>query len=605
MSEQYNEKEVILQSYRQTILKYESDIQRLKKNKRILAIARLFAVLSGVLAFKLFWPSAVPVTIVSFIFIVLFIYLVIRDADQSAAIRNFGFLILVNHHEIDAIKQKLSGYDAGQHFSEPGHAYASDLDLFGESSLFQWISRCHSDQSKKLLAERLKNFLPAHEIAATQGAATELSKKQHYTQQFQASSLASPLSFGTEKKLSFWMHAPSAAYRHSFWKLFQNIYPIVPIAIFTLYISGYIPSNGLIICLLILSAFIYAMAVKIQPEFEMVSRIQPEMETMLELIALIEEEPFSMPVLQSLQKKLKPDGYPSASAAIREFNQILKRIDWRSNLVVGPVLGIFLMWDLRQMIALNQWKKKNTWQFDSWFSVIAETEWLISLASLVRNEPDWCFPEVTTPYFQFKAIEMGHPLIPPEHRIPNDFAIEGSGKLAFITGSNMAGKSTFLRALGINMVLAMTGAPVCAKKMALSPASLVSSMRVADNLAENTSTFYAELKKLKYIIEMVQQNEKVFILLDEVLRGTNSDDRHKGTRALVKQLLKGSSVTIMATHDTELAHSESADPGVSNYHFEGRLRGDELDFDYKIKKGICSSLNATALMKKIGIHFQD
>ena len=182
---------------------------------------------------------------------------------------------------------------------------------------------------------------------------------------------------------------------------------------------------------------------------------------------------------------------------------------------------------------------------------------MISLASLVHNEPDWSFPEVDGNYFHFLVNDLGHPLIPVEKRITNDFKLEGTGKIAMVTGSNMAGKSTFLRSLGVNTVLALMGSPVCAREMHLGEMNLISSMRVADNLAENTSTFYAELKKLQLIIESVNRKENVFILLDEVLRGTNSTDRHQGSQALVRQLLHAHSVAVIATHDTELARTES------------------------------------------------
>jgi DNA mismatch repair ATPase MutS len=309
--------------------------------------------------------------------------------------------------------------------------------------------------------------------------------------------------------------------------------------------------------------------------------------------------------LQSLQQRLKPPDYKSTSAAIGEFVGILKKIDWRSNLLVNLILQIFFVWDLRLVISLNEWKRKNRNQFKDWFSVIAEMEVAVSLASLIHNEPEWCFPEVDDNYFHFAAEQIGHPLLPVTTRIPSDFSMEGIGKIALITGSNMAGKSTFLRSLGVNTVLALMGAPVCARQMSLSEVKLMSSMRVADNLAENTSTFYAELKKIQYIIESVNKKEKVFILLDEVLRGTNSTDRHKGSKALVRQLLQNGAIAVMATHDTELAHSESMNPSVSNCHFEGKIQDEELYFDYKIKPGISDSLNATTLMKKIGIHFQD
>lgn len=182
------------------------------------------------------------------------------------------------------------------------------------------------------------------------------------------------------------------------------------------------------------------------------------------------------------------------------------------------------------------------------------------------------------------------------------FDLQGKPKIGLITGSNMAGKSTFLRSLGVNMVLAQMGAPVCVKNFLLSPARLMSSMRIADNLAENTSTFYAELKKLKTIIEAVDRHEPVFILLDEILRGTNSFDRHKGSEALIAQLIRQKAVAVIATHDVALAKLETHYPeAIENYHFDVQVEGEELYFDYKLKQGVCTSLNASILMKKIGI----
>ena len=338
----------------------------------------------------------------------------------------------------------------------------------------------------------------------------------------------------------------------------------------------------------------------------MLARIQPEIDLLHEQLDFVEKETFTSSYLLSLQSRLNLSGKDPASISIRRFHIILKKFEYRLNWPVFLFLNSFLLWDLQQLNALNKWKRENRNRLSEWIDIVAETEVMISLASLVFNEPEWSFPEVDTNYFHFHATELGHPLISPSIRVTNDFVMEGSGRIAMITGSNMAGKSTFLRSLGINTVLAGIGAPVCAKQMSICETKLISSMRVADNLAENTSTFYAELKKLQYIIDAVNRKEKVFILLDEVLRGTNSTDRHKGSRALVRQLQQSGAVAVIATHDTELALSESkVDGSVSNYHFDAEISGDELYFDYKIKKGICESLNATTLMKKIGIHFED
>jgi DNA mismatch repair ATPase MutS len=234
--------------------------------------------------------------------------------------------------------------------------------------------------------------------------------------------------------------------------------------------------------------------------------------------------------------------------------------------------------------------------------MIAEMEAVNSLATIHFNQPLWCLPTFTEVHFTFIGKAVGHPLIPANERVDNSFIQQGIAKIALITGSNMAGKSTFLRSLGVNIVLAQMGAPVCAQKLELSPVQLMSSMRIADNLAENTSTFYAELKKLKTIIEAVNRHDRAFILLDEILRGTNSLDRHTGSEALMKQLIKEKAVAVIASHDVELAILQQQYPqSLDNYHFDVQVAGEELYFDYKLKPGVCTSLNASILMKKIGI----
>jgi hypothetical protein len=595
----------IIKDYQHNIEAHKAIIGKLERRKKTLAIARLITVFCGTIFAWYFWPAAGFVFSGILLFTILFIILVFRDADKSAAIKHNKRLIRINQHELDAMQHILLGYDDGQIFADPSHAYASDLDLFGNSSLYQYLSRCHAEQSKKLLSDYLKESLPVSTINERQKAAKELSEKQAYCQNLQASALANPLTKQTEEKLKLCFEAAPVGFLHPFWKWFQNIYPVIPLLVTTFYVAGKLSDRRFLVCLSVFYLISILISRKTGPALGMLPEVEPEIEGIRKQFILLETEKFRSGFLQSLQRRLKPPDYNSTSAAISEFVDILKKIDWRSNLLVNLILQLFFVWDLRLVISLNEWKKKNKNQFKEWFLVIAEMEVSVSLASLVHNEPEWCFPEVDENYFHLAAEQIGHPLLPATSRVPSDFALEGIGKIALITGSNMAGKSTFLRSLGVNTVLALMGAPVCARQMSLSQVKLMSSMRVADNLAENTSTFYAELKKIQYIIESVNKKEKVFILLDEVLRGTNSADRHKGSKALVRQLLQNATVAVMATHDTELAHLESMNPSVSNYHFEGKIQDDELYFDYKIKPGISESLNATTLMKKIGIHFQD
>ncbi len=605
MTQKAGDRDAITQEYQHNIDRNRSAIQKIKNERKNISIARFIVVIVAFGFGWYVWPSVSTVFVIFLLSGILFTMLVFRDVDKLSFIKNYERLVIINQHELDAIGLSITSYDDGHIFSDPAHAYASDLDLFGPSSLYQWLSRCHAEQSKLLLADRLKAPPFGGRVKKYQEAAKELSVKQASCQQFQSHAIENPLTYATEKKLKDWAASPAPGFEKAYWKWVQHIYPIVPVAISLLFAFDYISNRTLVLCLVIFYVVYMILSRKINPEFAMLFSIESEVDTIYKQIRHIENEKFNTELLQSIQSRLSPTTSNATSTVIRDFHRILKKIEFRSNLVVSPILQFFLIWDIRQVLALNDWKKKNKLQLNEWFTVVSEMEVLVSVASLVHNEPDWCFPQVDDNFFHFDTENIGHPLIKPASRISNNFEMEGTGRIALITGSNMAGKSTFLRSLGVNTVLALMGAPVCADKMNICNMHLISSMRVADNLSENTSTFYAELKKLQYIIESVNRGEHSLILLDEVLRGTNSTDRHKGSKALVKQLLKENAVAVMATHDTELAHSESSDKSVSNYHFEGRLIQDELFFDYKIKKGICESLNATALMKKIGIHFQD
>ena len=259
-------------------------------------------------------------------------------------------------------------------------------------------------------------------------------------------------------------------------------------------------------------------------------------------------------------------------------------------------------WNLQQVLDLEKWKAQNNTDIKKWFEVLAEYEALQSFATISFNNESWCFPKLADKYFEINATNLGHPLIEKDKSVTNIIDIKNAASVMLITGSNMAGKSTYLRSVGVNAILCMAGAPVCASSFTMSPIQILSSMRVADNLAENTSTFYAELKKLKTIIEKINNGEEVFVLLDEILRGTNSLDRHTGTDALIRQLIKQKTAAILATHDVELATIETEYPAnIFNHHFDAQINGEELYFDYKLKNGVCTNMNASLLMKKIGL----
>ncbi|MEO6582691.1 MAG: DNA mismatch repair protein MutS, partial [Ferruginibacter sp.] len=295
-------------------------------------------------------------------------------------------------------------------------------------------------------------------------------------------------------------------------------------------------------------------------------------------------------------------GGERGSKKIRSLKKILDRFDLRYNIVLSAPLNVLFQWNLQQVLALEKWKKKYAADVNGWFVALGKFETICSFATISFNNSGWVFPKISAMHFLIEGDNIGHPLITKSKRVDNDVMINKPGEIMLVTGSNMAGKSTYLRSVGINVVLAMAGSAVCASAFTISTVQLLSSMRVSDNLEESTSTFYAELKKLKLIIDKVNNNEKIFILLDEILRGTNSNDRHTGSVALIKQFIKNKASVIVATHDVALAALSYTYPdNILNFHFDAQIKDEELYFDYALKPGVSTSLNASLLMKKIGI----
>ncbi len=272
-------------------------------------------------------------------------------------------------------------------------------------------------------------------------------------------------------------------------------------------------------------------------------------------------------------------------------------------MVVKVVLNIFFIWDIRQVIAIEKWKKSNHQNLETAFDIIAEFEALISLASIHINNPEWCFPKIAEgSNYTLIANDLAHPLISNKKRIENDYELNNKLNIDIITGSNMAGKSTFLRTIGINTVLALCGGPVCASEMQVSVMKIITYMRIKDSLNESTSTFKAELDRLQMLLAAVEGEQKVFFLIDEMLRGTNSVDKYLGSKAVIERLIKKKAVGMVATHDLQIAQLEVGHPDyVRNFYFDIQVKDAEMLFDYKIKHGECKTFNASLLLKQIGI----
>jgi hypothetical protein len=590
------------QVYHQQAATASLTLQCLLKKRKLLGWLRLICIVIPLVLSFLFLPQQVMATVISWLLgIGCFLTLVSLDTANNAQIGFQERLVAINEREIAILQHQYTSFEDGKTFEPATHAYAADLDLLGPYSLYQYLNRCTSEQGKQLLAERLLHPLPSQDIPVYQEAVQELAPRLEWRQTLQNHGQSAQLTLQTEQRVLQWLQQPQHFFRSGVWRYMVMVYPVIPFGCVVLALLEKINLTQLSAILFLLYGCANLFARKISTLHSYVSRIEPEIHTLASQLQHIESPNWKAAGLQKIRALLRQDGQLASAQAYR-LQRILNRLDYRLNLMVNLALNTFLFWDIRQAIALLQWKQQHQMQVTQWFRALAETEYISTLATLQFNHPGWCFPGIAGTYFSLHATEMGHPLIPPGKRVNNDCSISGQGQVMLITGSNMAGKSTFLRSLGINAVLAMMGAPVCARQMVITPVQLLSSMRIADNLAESTSTFYAELKKLQFIISKVNRHEPVLILLDEILRGTNSLDRHTGSAALIRQIIREQSIAVVATHDVELARMQHDFPGtIHNFHFDVQVNGEELYFDYRLKSGVCQSMNASLLMKKIGI----
>jgi hypothetical protein len=358
-----------------------------------------------------------------------------------------------------------------------------------------------------------------------------------------------------------------------------------------------------VLCLVILGS----LRSRLAPNLEAASSKETALSRYAGMLAILENEKFEAPALIALQQRLRESG-ASATKEMASLSRIVGFLDARNNEVFRFFIGPMLMWDLWCALALDGWRRRAGRVAFGWFRALAELEALASLAGFTFERPDHTFPELVADA-TFESDTLGHPLIEAEKRVSNDVTLRGPGHAMVVTGSNMSGKSTLLRAIGINVVLANAGAPVCAKSMKVGRLVVATSMRVSDSLDEGTSRFYAELKKLKLVLDLARKAKKsdnaegtVLFLLDEILHGTNTRERLIGARAILRELLAQGAMGAVSTHDLGLGDLEAEMPDhVRNIHFEEQVNGDVMTFDYKLRTGIVQSSNALRLMKIVGL----
>lgn len=531
-----------------------------------------------------------------------FVLLVKRHGVIKRALEWTRCMIAVNQEYLDRISGKWTNFkDNGNEFSDPEHPYSGDLDIFGNQSLFQAINTGKTHIGRTMLKERLSRPLkdPEH-IKRYQKAVKELAGKLDFCQALQCEGMQSRQTGSDPHDLIAYAEDQKTLFRNKKWENIFYILPALTLLSVVFASLGLLISPGVPVLLCAIQLIIMILSTnKLNPIFNSVGKFKDEIMAFGNMIKRIEDEDFTDSALSGLKDKLS-GGDKKTSRHLKSLVNIAEAMDIRFSPMLRFLLNIFLLWDYHCVFAIDEWKKQNGNLIRRWIESTGEFEMLTSLAVLPIIYPDWAFPEFMDNGPGIAALALGHPLIPDEKRVCNDITMKK--QLCVITGSNMSGKTTLLRTIGINLVLAYAGAPVCAKEMTCSIMDVYTSMRINDDLNSGISTFYAELLRMKLIIDHSKSRESMIFLIDEIFRGTNSTDRTVGAVKVLRALNRSWIIGLISTHDFELCDLENEDKGkIRNYHFTESYSGNRIYFDYKLYPGRSETTNARFLMKMVGI----
>lgn len=545
------------------------------------------------------WPALLSVLALG---TTVFILLMLRHIRLFREKHRNNQLLQFNRTEWELMDGNTESKDEGQLFMDPNHPFAGDLDVFGKRSLFQLIDRCVTWLGKKRLSETLLYPLKRKsELMQRQQAIEELKNLPEWRQEFQALGQEEMRDAVALNKLFQWAGSTTTNFRNVWNKLMLVVNPLVGISVIVLISSGLITEGWFWIFLVLPMINLMPKMSLINKEHALLGKQTELLETYTFLFEKIQEQEFHSDLLVTIRKSLAGKE-ASANQAFQKLAAISKAFDYRLNFLVGIIMDVFFLWDMLQVMKLEQWKKQYGPELDAWFAELARLDELNSWAGFAYNFPDTCVPQLAEADFNLEGSNLRHPFINEKKCVGNPVSVNGWGQFQVITGANMAGKSTYLRTIGVNMLLAMAGAPVLADSFNFTPGQLFTGIKTTDSLQDGASYFFAELKRLKEMMDRLQEGEPLFIILDEILRGTNSKDKQKGSKALLKQLIRYQASGLVATHDLSLGElAEEFPNNIVNKRFEVEITGQEMVFDYSLKEGVSQNLNASFLIKKMGI----
>lgn len=603
--------------YEARVAEVTAELKEVKQRINRISLLRIAVVAGGVAGAVMIdntgWKWSVAAVAAAY-----FLLLMWKHNRQFARRDYLQKVIEINRQELAALMHDVSAFDDGREFIDPSHRYTLDLDVFGPRSLFQYLNRTCTPPGKK----RLAAWLTEHEedeqaIRLRQDAVKKLAEATRFREEFRATGLLHRGKAADEEELLAWAKEKSSFRTKRLFRVLPKAVSAVNVFCLVAVLMGWMSGSqwAVVWTLFVMLAFCFTRRItKWQAGFNKKLGILGTYGKLLSCIdeglpcgwIEIEELVPGYEVLDGIRHSIHANGW--AAHEIKYAHRLMHELDQRNNMFMYAILNGLFFWEIHQVMRIEEWRERYADRMPQWLDAIGEVDALCSLATFAYNRPDALFPTPTTEEggFSLRAEGMAHPLMPVEQCVANDLLMETRPAFIIVTGANMAGKSTYLRTVGVNFLLACIGAPVCARSMEFTPRKLVTSLRTSDSLSDNTSYFFAELKRLKMIIDRLQGGEELFILLDEILKGTNSLDKQRGSMALVKQLMALRANGIIATHDLLLGTLIDSFPGkIQNFCFEADIVDDELTFSYRMRPGVARNMNACFLMKKMGIALAD
>ncbi|WP_405564340.1 MutS-related protein [Polaribacter sp. Asnod6-C07] len=584
-----------LEFYNQQKEELEHEASKLKTKLINLGVFRLVVFLVTAFLVYLTFGKYPDVFIIAFLGVSLFSFLVIKYINLKREKAIVDQKIEINKTEINVLNGNFYQLETGKEFIDPSHFYSNDIDLFDRGSFFQYANRTATFDGKKALANLFTdNNIDA--IIAKQHTINELSEKVKWRQHFSA--LASLVTVkNTSKSIVNWLGNYTSVFPNYLAKI-QIGFSVISLLLLGLISFGFL-SFSYLTAWFFIGLFITAMFLKKTNNLYVeTDKARETFKQYHQLLNEIENESFTAKNLVEKQAIIQSEN-KKASTIFKEFSKILDAFDNRNNIVIAVFGNGLFLWDILNACKVEKWIANYKHTVENWFEVVAYFDAQNSLANFKFNHPKFVFPEISSEKEIIKSTNLGHPLLNANKRVDNDFFIDDE-QFFIITGANMAGKSTFLRTVSLSIVMANCGLPVCAEHFKYHPIKLITSMRTSDSLTDDESYFYSELKRLKFIVDQIK-TEKYFIILDEILKGTNSKDKAIGSKKFVEKLSKSKSTGIIATHDVSLCELENEFTDIKNYYFDAEIINDELHFDYTLKNGVCKNMNASFLLQKMEI----